>query len=248
MALIGIRAFLLSTMYTSIVISVLAITSEVKDIESFEDLANNPGKKVYIKKANYQDDLIKSSPLYGKMKDQIIYLGGNEAEDKIHEMYQNVHLGTHIVLDFIFNINYDYQLRLQPDFTCQYPKERLGFSNLITTKSGWLYNKNFEYASEIDNILAWLEAYGLLMDKSTELMKIRKHQLKDGFHSASKFQTKCPYPGQKEKVNGCKNQMTKEFDYKLTLSDYDTTVLIYVIGHGIAVFTFSFEVAWRTLS
>ena len=155
----GLTLFFISSMYCSVIISVLSTQKKVMEIESLDDLVTKlPNMKILTIENNLGHITLRKSPLYEKLLPRLELITPqkmNRERDAHFKLYEKVHDGSHVLVDWRSNIDFHYNFDLNPDAKCALPKKNLGFStNPLTGTmfSSWAYRKHFPYRNLIDSV------------------------------------------------------------------------------------------------
>ena len=195
--LFGFWNFFIITMYGSLVISKMTLSSEPSSIDTLGDLVAQTDLKAYILKHSFVEDALDSfGALQDMMRDdRIEFLVNEDFSNSV--IFNNLQDRSHVLIDTPLNFNF-YRTKLKDvtDFCRHDPTTKYHFSkqSLFGSHGGWLYRKNFPKSGTINMYLMWLEAFGFNKD-------VKKNA---GVFSSKKMEEDCESYAEEAKIS-CRN-------------------------------------------
>ena len=201
--LVGIGSVALTTMYSSKITSNLTIGHETQNIQGFEDLVMKyPDVKIYAYRGSYQEDLLKSSAFYDQLKSRVVLIEkSRETPEIVMAKYQNIHQGTHVMINYLVNTKRDYERRMPLSVACSIPLANIRISPpLANVPLTLVHKKKFRYVEQMQNILLQLRSFGIMF---THIQEIRRFRNQDGIFSPKRYAKTCRMYKQKSKLSQC---------------------------------------------
>ena len=155
---ISLTFFFLTSMYNSIIISILTARDSNIKIDSVYDLVTKfKDKRIFLTKDLDAHNMFKKSPYYDTLLPRIDFVPLEDLlinTDVLASNYEKVHKGSHVLLEFASNIEFLYGEKLPHQFICKYPHEKLRYSSQLVswTLFAWMFRKDFSHRNFIDMV------------------------------------------------------------------------------------------------
>ena len=155
---ISVMFFLITSMYNSIIISILTAKNDVLTIDTLDDLVTKfPGKRIFLLEESTGHNFLRRSPYLEKLESRIDFVTMGDFFSNVEAMeqqYEKVHSGSHVLIDFAWNVDQKYLEKLSPKFVCRFPLEKLRYSRESLTRMTFAYllRKGFILNDSIDKV------------------------------------------------------------------------------------------------
>jgi hypothetical protein len=243
--------FFMTVMYCSVVISKVTAKSQVRAIDSLEDLLRpeHLQTRIWANKFSFISDHLKSQSIFDQIKDRVDFyeepLPIKERGLFYNNIFKTVLKNSHVIIDLRMNmIRYlgHSGVMIIGDF--HQSRERVS-----VTLIAWLLRKDLSHAEAINRGLMWLDSFGLgrrnLRKNDGVRSDICMHKFCGGRpqHTDS---TSLTY-GLDTSTGTDRTGKKRESQPPLNLFHVGLIFRVYGIGIGIAAVVFLIETAWPAI-